>query len=165
MPACIITALGLSLIRDAAGDSSAVAISHVALGDGLGVAYAPSKSQTALRRELARRPIKTRYPLGNDTWRTITEFPPETPNFQIREIGFFNAQNQLVAVWAGVDIDVRHAGIITYICDFVLNFSDVESGLVIVDAPDDELFKSAITSLANQANHSRILFTIIKDQS
>ena len=151
MPACILTTLGKTLIRNAAGDGSAVAISHVALGDGLGVAYDPAKTQTALRRERARQPIERRHALGADSWRVVAEFPPETPAFTIREMGFFTAANEMIALWAGLDIDVRQAGVIAYIVDHVLNFSDVDSGLVIIDAPDDDLFDLAILQIESHA--------------
>lgn len=157
MPSAILTNLGKSLIRTAAGDGSQVAISHVALGNGLGASYTPLKTQAALRSEFARRPIDRRSALGEDSWRTVCEFPPETPAQIIREMGFFNQTGQLIAIWAGLDIEPRQAGVITYIVDFILNFSDVDAGLVIVEAPDDELFDFAVVSLASQAHQSLIL--------
>ena len=162
MPTAILTTLGKSLIRTAAGDGSAVAISHVGLGDGLGAAYAPSKTQTALRREKVRRPIERRHALGPDSWRIVVEFPSDTPAFMVREMGFFTATGQLIALWAGTDIDPRQTGVITYIVDHILQFSDVDNGLIIVDAPDDELFDFAIESLRSQALQDAALFDLTK---
>lgn len=162
MPTCILTNLGKSLIRTAAGDGSAVAISHVALGDGLGAAYAPDKTQTGLRREKVRQPIERRHAVGQDSWRIVAEFPANTAAFQVREMGFFTATGQLIALWAGVDVEPRQTGVITYIVDHILQFSDVDSGLVIVDAPDDELFDFAIVSIRSQALQDGVLFDLTK---
>lgn len=157
MPSAILTNIGKSLIRTAAGDASQVAITTVALGNGQGVNYAPSKTQTALRGEFARRAIDRRSQLGADSWRSVCEFPPNTANQMIREIGFFNEAGVLIALWAGTDIEPRPAGVITYIVDFILNFSDVDTGLVIVEAPNDELFDFALVTLAGQASQDLIL--------
>jgi hypothetical protein len=160
MPTAILTTLGKSLIRTAAGDGSQVAISHVALGDGLGALYTPTKAQTGLRRELVRKPIDRRSALGDDSWRIVCEFAPETPAFQIREMGFFSEGGQLIAIWAGLDIDPRQTGVITYIVDFILNFSDLDGGLLIINAPDDELFDFALSTLRGQAAQDRAIFKI-----
>jgi Phage tail-collar fibre protein len=160
MPTALLTNLGKSLIRTAAGDGSQVAITHVALGSGLGANYVPNKNQTTLRSEFARRPIDRRSALGEDSWRSVCEFPPNTPGQMIREMGFFNDAGQLIAIWAGLDIEARVAGVITYIVDFILNFSDVDSGLLIVEAPDDELFDFAVVTLAAQADQSVHLFNM-----
>jgi len=148
----IITDIGARLIRDAAGDASAVAITHIALGDGLGAAYTPAHDQASLRRELARKPIERRYALGDDSWHAKAVFPANTPAFKVREAGFFDAQGRMIALWAGLDILDRQTGAMDYLIDHVLNFSRVESGLVIVAAPDEELFDFALIQLRNQAN-------------
>ena len=164
MPSAILTNLGKSLIRTAAGDGSQVAITQVALGSGLGANYVPLKTQIALRSEFARRPIDRRSALGEDSWRSVCEFPPNTPGQMIREMGFFNHAGQLIAIWAGLDIDPRQAGVITYIVDFILNFNDVDAGLVIVEAPDDELFDFAVTMLWNQAVVHKSIFDLRENQ-
>jgi hypothetical protein len=164
MPSAILTNLGKSLIRTAAGDGSQVAISHVALGSGLGANYTPVKTQAALRSEFARRPIDRRSALGEDSWRTVCEFPPNTPGQMIREMGFFNQAGKLIAIWAGLDIEPREAGVITYIVDFILNFSDVDAGLVIVEAPDDELFDFALVMLASASRQETLILQLQEQQ-
>lgn len=151
MPVTLLTDTAVELIRTAAGDGSAVAVSHIALGDGLGVAYDPAHAQTGLRRELVRVPIERRSALGNDSWRVKAEFGPGTPAFAVREMGFFDAAGRMIAIWAGADVAARQTGVITYIVDHILNFSRIDTGLVLVDAPDDDLFDFAVTMLAEQA--------------
>ena len=163
MPVTILTDIAVERIRTAAGSGSQVAISHVALGDGLGTNYDPSYGQTALRRELARKPIERRYAHGDDSWRIKAEFAADTPAFMVREIGFFAPTGELIAIFAGTDIDPRQTGVITYLIDHTLTFSRAQSGVIIVDAPDDELFDFAAASLAAQASQSHIIFNLIKD--
>jgi Phage tail-collar fibre protein len=160
MPQTLLTDVAVELIRTASGDASQVAISHVALGDGLGAVYAPAYEQTALRRELVRVPIERRHALGNDSWRVKAEFPANTPAFMVREMGFFTADGALIALWAGLDIDPRQTGVIVYLVDHILNFSRVDAGLVIVAAPDDELFDFAVATLSGQATQSLLIFNL-----
>ena len=61
MPITLLTDIAEAKITAAAGSATAVAITHIALGDGNGGNYAPSYAQTALRREKARRAILTRH--------------------------------------------------------------------------------------------------------
>ena len=156
----LITDVGARLVRDAAGDASAVAITHISLGDGLGVAYAPAHDQSSLRRELIRVPIERRYALGDDSWHTKAVFPSNTPAFKVREAGFFDAQGRLICIWAGLDVKDRQTGAMDYLVDHILNFSRVESGLIIVDAPDDELFDFAIAASTALAVHGLAIFNL-----
>lgn len=146
MPTTLLTDIAEAKITAAAGSGTQVAITHIALGDGNGANYAPSYAQTELQRELAREPIQKRHIVGNNAWRVKAEFDPDTPAFGVREMGFFDADGDLIAVWAGNDVVPRQTGAITYLVDHVLSFTRVEGGLVIVNAPDDELFDLAVTS-------------------
>jgi Phage tail-collar fibre protein len=157
MPTTILTDVAVQKIRTAAGDASAVAITHIALGDGLGAPYAPLHSAVGLRRELVRKPIEQRSALGNDAWRVRVAFGPETLPFMVREMGFFDGAGSLIALWAGLDIDPRQTGAITYLVDHILSFSRVEAGLLIVEAPDDELFDFAVVTLGHQARQDLLL--------
>ncbi|MBH9537902.1 phage tail-collar fiber domain-containing protein [Novosphingopyxis sp. YJ-S2-01] len=168
MPTALITDIGLTKIRTAAGSAGQVAISHVALGDGLGAVYSPSAAQQTLRRELARVPITKRQPLGRSSWRVIAEFLSDTPAFDVREMGFFDTDGALVSIWAGLDIAPRRTGAIDYIVEHVLDFSRAAEGLVIVDAPDDELYAFAVQSLraeaitANELHAQRLAITALR---
>ena len=145
MPKTIITHLGEAKINAAAGTETAVAISQVALGDGNGAAYEPGFGQTALRRELARKDIDKRHIVDPNAWRITVEFGPETPEFHVREIGFFDAEDDLIAIWAGLDVPNRQTGAITYLVEHVLSFSRVSEGVIIVQAPDDAIFDLSLT--------------------
>jgi hypothetical protein len=151
MTICLLTDIAISLCAAAVGDASAVAVTHVALGDGLGANYDPVKSQVSLRRELARRPIDSRYQLAEKSWHVKCDFPANTPNFIIREIGFFTTANQLIGIAAGLNFEPRQAGVTSYLCDYVLNFDDVANGLIIIAAPDDEVFYFSLATLRVQA--------------
>lgn len=144
MPTTLLTDIAEAKITAAAGSGSAVAITHIALGDGNGGNYAPNYSQTALRREKARQAVKTRHIVGTNAWRVKAEFDTDTPAFAVREIGFFDADGDLIAIWAGNDVVARQTGAITYLVDHVLSFTRIEDGLVIVSAPDDTIFDLAV---------------------
>lgn len=152
MPTTLLTDIAEAKITAAAGSETAVAITHIALGDGLGGNYAPSYAQTALRRELARRAIDVRHLVGTNAWRVKAEFGPETPAFSVREMGFFDADGDLIAIWAGGDVVARQTGAITYLVDHVLSFTRVQDGVVIVTAPDDVAFDLAVTTGTAIAN-------------
>ena len=157
----LITDIGLELIRTAAGDASQVAISHIGLGDGLGGFYAPTHNQTTLRREMKRVAIERRMPLGDDSWRVKAEFAAATtPAFTVREAGFFDEDGNLIAIWAGLDVLSRQTGVVDYLIEHVLNFSRVEAGVVIIDAPDDELYDFAVTALHAIARQENEIFKI-----
>lgn len=152
MPTTLLTDIAEAKITAAAGSGTKVAITQIALGDGSGANYAPSYAQTSLQREKARQAITTRHLADANTWRVKAEFDPETPAFAVREIGFFDADGDLIAIWAGNDVVPRQTGAISYLVDHVLNFSRVAAGLVIVNAPDDVLFDLSVvtgTALAN----------------
>ncbi|KIC14063.1 phage tail-collar fiber domain-containing protein [Leisingera sp. ANG-Vp] len=152
MPSTLLTDVAVAKIAAAAGSGSAVAITHIALGDGNGANYEPGFEQTALQRELAREPIVKRHLADDHTWRVKAEFGPETPAFYVREMGFFDTDGDLIAVFAGGDLQARQTGAISYLVDHVLNFSRVAEGVVIVDAPDDELFGLAVSTGIALAN-------------
>ncbi len=144
MPTTLLTDIAEAKITAASGSGTQVAITHIALGDGNGANYAPNYGQTALQRERARQPIQVRHIAGSNAWRVKAEFGPDTVAFGVREMGFFDADGDLIAIWAGNDVVPRKTGAITYLVDHVLSFTRVEDGLVIVNAPDDVVFDLAI---------------------
>lgn len=158
MPATLLTDVAEAKITLAAGSGSYVAVTHIALGDGNGANYDPDFAQTELINERARIPIERRTQIDARTWRVKAEFSPETAAFDVREMGFFDADGALIAVWAGADVDARRTGVISYLVDHVLNFSRVAEGAVIVDAPDDDLFDHAVVDLESQALSAAELF-------
>lgn len=146
MPTSILTDIGEAKITAAAGSSTQVAITHIALGDGNGANYAPSHAQAALQREIVRKAIDTRHIVDDNAWRVTAEFGPETQAFGVREMGFIDADGDLIAIWAGNDVVARQTGAIAYVVDHVLSFARVSDGLVIVNAPDDLLFDLAVST-------------------
>lgn len=151
MPTTLLTDIAEAKITAASGSGTQVAITHIALGDGNGANYAPSYSQMSLQRELARQPITSRHIVDDNAWRVRAEFDPETPAFGVREMGFFDADGDLIAIWAGNDVVARQTGAITLLVENILSFSRVESGLVIVNAPDDVVFDLAVSTAGNLA--------------
>lgn len=152
MPTTLLTDIAEAKITAAAGSGTAVAITHIALGDGLGGNYNPSYAQTALRRERARRTIDVRHIVGTNAWRVKAEFGPETPAFSVREMGFFDADGDLIAIWAGGDVVARQTGAITYLVDHVLSFTRVQGDVIVVNAPDDVVFDVAASTATTLAN-------------
>lgn len=151
MPTNLITKLGEQKLATAAGSGSQVAISDIALGDGNGAVYEPWHQMGGLRRELARRPIDTRSFLSSNSWLVRCEFPPSTPSFAVRELGFFDTDGDLIAVTAGTDMTARQTGGVAYIVEMVLDFTASVDGAVIVNAPDDDLVEFALATLSSQA--------------
>ncbi|KAF0676734.1 phage tail-collar fiber domain-containing protein [Profundibacterium mesophilum] len=146
----LLTTAGIAKISAAAGSATQVAISHIAIGDGLGVVYTPDPGQVGLRREKARAAIERRHRIEPDAWRVIASFPPGAQAYQVREIGFFDSEGTLIAIWSSADLG--QAGAIEYLVNHVLQFSAADSGLVIVHAPDDALFDLAVKTAAALAN-------------
>lgn len=148
----LITDIGEGKLNQALGSGVAVNITEITLGDGNGAAYNPSAGQTALKRERARKPIERQHMVGTNAWRVTVEFDHDTPAFWVREIGFFDAEGDLIAIWAGANIDARQTGAIDYALEHILNLSRVKDGLVIVNAPDDQVFALALTNGTAIAN-------------
>lgn len=148
----IFTNLGLTKIRDAAGSGSQVKIKYIAVGDGLGAAYTPSPTQTALRREQLRTEIERHYPVGTNAWHVKASFPVDAVAVTVREMGFFDEQGDLIALWAGLDVGSnRRTGVIEYLINHVIAFTGIADGLVIIDAPLDEYLDNAVLQLATDA--------------
>lgn len=160
MPTTILTDIAEAKITQAAGSGSQVAITHVALGDGNGASYNGDFGQTSLRRERVRVPIERRHFVSPNAWRVKAEFGADTVAFDVREAGFFDAGGSLIALCTFPEAEVRRTGAIVYLIDHVLNFSRVAEGLIIVDAPDDELFDFAVSMLTEQASQRIELFNI-----
>lgn len=152
MPTTLLTDLAETKLTTAIGTGTQVEITHIALGDGNGSNYDPAYDQTALQRELARQPIDTRHIVDNNAWRVKAEFGADTSSFFVREMGFFDADGDLIAIWAGSDVEARQTGAITYLVDHVMSFTRVQDGILIVNAPDDELFDLAVTTGTALAN-------------
>ncbi len=151
MPTTILTDIGEQKITTAAGSGTSVAISEIALGDGNGSNYAPAYGQTALRRERAREPIKSRFMVDGNSWEVKAEFDPDTPEFAVREMGFFDTDGDLIALWAGNDVVARQTGVVTYLVQQTLNFSRVAEGLIVVNGADDHLFNHMVLDLERHA--------------
>lgn len=138
MPIELLTDAGAAKIAAAAGNNTEVAITHIALGDGNGTPYDPVGTETALVNERVRQPIVYRELIDTSTWRAKAEFPPETPNFVVRELGFFDADGDLIAIRAGVDLNEGETGYVTYLVQHDINFSNVADGAVIVYVPNPD---------------------------
>ena len=151
MPTTILTDIAEAKITEAAGSGSQVAITEIALGDGNGASYVGDFAQTALVRERARLPVERRHIISPNAWRVKAEFGPETAAFFVREAKFFDADGDLIALATFPEAEVRQTGTIAYLIDHVLEFSRVSDGLVIVDAPDDDLFDHAVLNLETHA--------------
>lgn len=145
MPQTLLTSRALEKITIASGsEGTPVAVTHIAIGDGNGSNYTPSREQTALIREQARVPIARRHIIEPNAWRATAEFSADLDPFQVREVGFFDEDGELVAVWAGLDVEPATTGSFTFIAEHILSFSNVEQGLIVVNAPDDGVFDLAV---------------------
>ncbi len=135
MPVTLLTDTGETKLTTAAGSGSHVSITQIALGDAGGRRYDPTHDMTALVNERVRRDIDSADFDGEHTWYVRAEFPTDTPSFAVREIGFFDQDGDLIAIWAGADVQSRQTGVIVYLVEHALSFSRVAEGLIMVDAP------------------------------
>ena len=148
----LITDTGHAKLNAAVATQTRVEITHVAMGDGNGAAYDPGYGQSALKHELARVPITRRHIADENAWRISAEFDADaTPAFWVREIGFFDAEGDMIFLWAGADVDSRQTGAVDYLLDQVLTLDRIKNGVVIVNAPDDVAFDLAVATLRNFA--------------
>lgn len=149
----IITDIGHAKLNAAVVTQTKVEITHIAMGDGNGAVYDPGFSQAALKREKARVPIERRHFADDNAWRVTAEFEADaTPTFWVREIGFIDAEGDMIFLWAGSDVNARQTGAIDYLLDQVLNLDRVKDGVVIVNAPDDVAFDLTVTTGIALAN-------------
>lgn len=148
----IFTDRGLEKIRDAAVSETQVKIKFVALGDANGTPYDPTPDQTALVNERLRKEIEGQYPAGPKGWLTKTSWPPETDTVIIREMGFADEDGELICIWAGAQVErFSQTGAHEYLLEHTLLFEGVRTGLIIVDAPLDEVMAFMKTTNANFA--------------
>ncbi|MGR3435275.1 MAG: phage tail-collar fiber domain-containing protein [Shimia sp.] len=148
----LITDVGLNKIATAAGGASAVAITHVALGDGNGAAYEPGFEQTTLQNEVIRGAIDQRVQIEPKTWLVRASFAADiVPTMQVREIGFFDGDGDLIVIVAGATFQPRSLGGFDYILEQPLNFDRAAEGVILVQAPDWELFDHAVLNIETHA--------------
>lgn len=151
----MLTAIGQQKLAAAAmGGGSQVAITQVALGDGNGAKYAPFEAQTALKRERVRNPITRQHMSDDRTWRVTVEFGTDIPAFWMREIGFFDAEGDLIVIVAGSNIQEGYTSAFDLLFEGFLDLSGVKDGIVIVEAPDDELFCFAVVTATEVASNA-----------
>lgn len=141
------------LAAAALGTGSRVEITHVALGDGSGALYEPFPGQTGLKNELARRPISRQYMSGKSTWRVTVEFGTDIPAFWMREIGFFDAEGDLIFVVAGTELTEGYTSAFDLLFEGYVDLSGIKDGLVVVQAPIDAYLDHAAIKLIGDANH------------
>lgn len=104
----VITNAGLAALIRAQGDGLQGALSHMAIGRGIPngsgwKGYVPDRTMTALRQEDARVPLFSGTPIEGG-FRVLARFP-ETPagvDMQVREVGFFLATGQPLAIWSEI---------------------------------------------------------------
>lgn len=95
-----LTAYGAARIADAMADGPPVELTHMAVGDGNGVAVGePTGAETALVREVHRRAISSIYKNPLDTTAFLVEMtiPSDIGGWSMREIGCFDTNGQLFA--------------------------------------------------------------------
>lgn len=160
----LLTQRGREKTRDALITNTSVAITQVALGDGNGAKYDPTNDQTALVSETMRRPIDTQYRLGDDGVMVRVTFPETAPHTVVRELGFFDEDDELIYIWAGTTREDTYTGGSRYTQEFMLTFDGVNGGLIIVDAPNDDVMAFMVASLANQASMARDIFQLQQSQ-
>lgn len=93
------TDAGLALDA-AAATGATITLASMALGDGGGSAYTPTKDQTALKGERKRVPLNALAPLTQNAqqWKAEAIFPPDDGGFTANEAGLFTSDGTLYAI-------------------------------------------------------------------
>lgn len=96
----ILTRNGQDLLTEALGLGLRINLTHMAVGDGGGVATSPNESQTALINEVYRAGVTSLVvDPANPNW-LVAELiiPTEVGGFSVREIGLFDTNGNMFAV-------------------------------------------------------------------
>lgn len=96
----ILTTIGLAKMANAVATNTTVDITHIAVGDGGGVAVTPDQEATALVNEVWRAaPNSIAIDAANANWVVVEGvIPATTGGFTIRELGLFDVDGDLIAV-------------------------------------------------------------------
>lgn len=96
----ILTAVGRAKIANSQVTDSKINLSEMAVGDGGGDYYNPNDSQEKLRNEVWRDNIgSVEVDSDNPNWIVIEAIiPAEDGGFTVREVGIFDASNDLIAI-------------------------------------------------------------------
>lgn len=94
------TTIGLSKLAYAQATNQAVQITHMAIGDGGGVAVLPKAGDTVLKREVYRAPLNQLYQHQDNPQWLVAELivPAEVGGWTIRELGLYDADGDLIYV-------------------------------------------------------------------
>lgn len=103
-----LTVAGATAVAAFAAGGPGIVISHMAIGDGNGVAYTPSENQTSLVREVYRMPVSSVTAISGGTVEIEALLPADTPDasgrpshgFMMRELGVFAAGGALIGIAA-----------------------------------------------------------------
>lgn len=129
-----------------------VRIKSVSFGDANGVPYDPDPSQTALVNERIRVEVSKQLRIGPKSFLVKATVPPEAEVVAIREMAFNDEDGDPIFIWAGSQLTrFSHTGVHEYNLEHTLNMAGFRAGVIIVDAPLDELEAFMLTSLANDA--------------
>lgn len=96
----VVTDLGNQLMMNAVANGQKVAIMHFAVGDGNGEYYRPEAKMTALKKEVWRGDINSckLSPESPNVLIVSAVCPGEAGGFTIREMGVFDADNNMIAI-------------------------------------------------------------------
>lgn len=138
----VFTQAGLNAIAAAGG--LAVTITHVAIGDGAyairdvnGVPLSGARAMTALVSERARVTVAVGGPLSSTQILLKSTIAAGTPEFWVREIGFFTSTGVLLAVWSSPTDVLGWRGALTpWLFDFTLAWADLPPDAITVQVSD-----------------------------
>lgn len=94
-----LTVAGLNAAINAEKTKVEINLSHIGFGDGNGVAYNATGTETSLRRERDRQVITGGQKTGPATLQVETVLDGDS-TYRIREIGFYTNEGVLFAIWA-----------------------------------------------------------------
>ena len=132
-----LTQIGLKALFDAEQNQIKIKIAKIGFGD---KAYTPTGNETTLQNEIIRLPVLSGkvYPqLGMIDFSTV--IPKDTPNFWIREIGFYDEQDRLIFLWSDPDVIIgQKTKFITMLEGLRVYITEADVGLIeVVEAEPD----------------------------
>lgn len=147
----IITDVGSHKLIEAVHEDKKVDIKYVAIGDGNGDPYQPTKDMTELKNLCWQGEIRS-YAISPDDDKQLMVnivIPSDVGHFTMREIGLLDADGDLIAISNTTDIELvsyTSGQVLTLNTTFILQFKTEEFGgvNVVVKPSEEEVLKQEI---------------------
>lgn len=142
----ILTKYGLKKQLDCLANNKEFDLTYIAVGDGNGQEYVPDEKQETLINELWRGKISDVGLSSDGTLACIGKIPNEDGNFIVREIGFFDSENNLICI-ANIPPTLKTVG-----TDGITDILNLKISMVIINTDLKKLIITPETNLCANVN-------------